>query len=233
MTESSTPATELTSQYLAQVVGDLDRNTKEQERIRAEISALQEQLLALQHDHTVLLNMQRALGADAPTLPTQPAPTEDAAAPASPSAPKRKRAKPATESGTGKPAGSKKATTAKVAGTTAKKAAAKKPKTEPKAEQPIAKTEASKSAQPTLVELIRRHLGEQTEPRSAAEISTALGKAHPERGIKTTVVRTTLEGLVARSQAHRTKQGTSVFYTAPDAPEPAAPSAAETQSAGD
>ncbi|NGO46148.1 hypothetical protein [Streptomyces ureilyticus] len=228
MTESTTPATELTSQYLAQVVGDLDRNTKEQERIRAEISALQEQLLALQHDHTVLLSMQRALGAEAPTLPTQPAAPEDAAAPTSPSTPKRKRAKTTTESGTGKQAGPKKATTAQGGKTAAKKAAAKKPKTEPKA-----KAEASKSAQPTLVELIRRHLGEQSEPRSAAEVATALGKAHPERGIKTTVVRTTLEGLVARSQAHRTKQGTSVFYTAPDSPEPAAPAAAETQSAGD
>ena len=228
MTESTTPATELTSQYLAQVVGDLDRNTKEQERIRAEISALQEQLLALQHDHTVLLNMQRALGAEAPTVPTQPAAPEDAAAPTSPSTPKRKRAKTTTESGTGKQAGPKRATAAPGGKTAVKKAAAKKPKTEPKA-----KDEASKSAQPTLVELIRRHLGEQSEPRSAAEVATALGQAHPERGIKTTVVRTTLEGLVARSQAHRTKQGTSVFYTAPDSPEPAAPPAAETQSAGD
>ncbi|WP_329238159.1 hypothetical protein [Streptomyces canus] len=35
-------------------------------------------------------------------------------------------------------------------------------------------------------------------------------------------MRTTLEGLVARNQAQRTKQGTSVFYTSPDASEPAA-----------
>lgn len=75
---------------------------------------------------------------------------------------------------------------------------------------------------PTLVELVRAHLAEQKEPRSAAEISTALGRQHPERTIKATVVRTTLEGLVARNQAQRTKQGTSVFYTSPDASEPAA-----------
>lgn len=34
-------------------------------------------------------------------------------------------------------------------------------------------------------------------------------------------MRTTLEGLVAKNQAQRTKQGRSVFYTTPDA-EPAA-----------
>ncbi|GAA2623104.1 hypothetical protein [Streptomyces vastus] len=229
MTQSTPPATELTSQYLAQVVGDLDRNTKEQERIRAEISALQEQLLALQHDHTVLVNMQQALGSEAPT---QPAPPEDATAPATPSTPRRKSPKAATESGPGKRAGTKKDPTAQGGTTAAKKAAAKKPKAQPKVE-PIAKAEASKSAQPTLVELIRRHLGEQSEPRSAAEIASALGQAHPERRIKTTVVRTSLEGLVAKSQAHRTKQGSSVFYTAPEAPEPTAPPRTETQSAED
>ncbi|MGW5251275.1 hypothetical protein ACWEQN_47860 [Streptomyces sp. NPDC004129] len=33
------------------------------------------------------------------------------------------------------------------------------------------------------------------------------------------MVRTTLEGLVAKNQAKRTKQGASVFYTAPDTAE--------------
>ncbi|WP_406117706.1 hypothetical protein [Streptomyces sp. NBC_00989] len=102
--------------------------------------------------------------------------------------------------------------------TTAKKPAARKPL--PKA--------GTTAARPTLVELIRRHLTEQNEPRSAAEISTALSQAHPERGIKTKVVRVTLEGLVAKSQAQRTKQGAAVFYTAPTAPEPTtAPQAEE------
>ncbi len=65
---------------------------------------------------------------------------------------------------------------------------------------------------------MRAHLAEQSEPRSAAEVATALGRANTGRSIKTTVVRTTLEGLVARNQAQRTKQGTSVYYTAADAP---------------
>ena len=35
-------------------------------------------------------------------------------------------------------------------------------------------------------------------------------------------MRTTLEGLVAKSNAQRVKQGSSVYYTGPDAPEQAA-----------
>jgi hypothetical protein len=66
--------------------------------------------------------------------------------------------------------------------------------------------------QPTLVALIRDYLAEQSEPCSAAEVATALSEAHPDRVIKTTVVRTTLEGLVAKSSARRIKQGHSVFY---------------------
>jgi hypothetical protein len=66
--------TELTSHYTAQVAGDLERNAKEQDRIGAEIDALQEQLRFLQHDHTVLTNMQKALGAT--DTVTQPAPGE-------------------------------------------------------------------------------------------------------------------------------------------------------------
>lgn len=62
MTEIQAHTTGLTSQYIAQVTGDLERNVKEQERISAEIEALQEQLGALQHDHSVLVSMREALG---------------------------------------------------------------------------------------------------------------------------------------------------------------------------
>ncbi|MFI2410737.1 hypothetical protein [Streptomyces sp. NPDC018947] len=95
------------------------------------------------------------------------------------------------------------------------------------------KTAAKKApAQPTLVELVRGHLGEQKEPRSAAEVAAALGQAHPERPVKTTVVRTTLEGLVARNQAQRSKQGTSVYYTASEAPAQQPAAAAQPTSSG-
>ena len=200
MPETTTPATELTSQYAAQVTGDLERNVKEQERITADIASLQQQLAALQHDHAVLVNMRQALGIT--EAPAEPAATSESATVPSP----RKKASAARS---GKQRAAKSAAAPQ-------KAAAKKP---------AAKAEgATTAAQPTLVELIRRHLAESKEP----EISTALGQAHPERQITTKVVRVTLEGLVAKSQAERSKQGRSVFYTAP-APEPAGGPEAEAQ----
>lgn len=189
----TTTATELTSQYISQVTSDLERNVKEQERISAEIASLQEQFAALQHDHTVLVNMQQALG-------VTPAPAEAEAESQSAAVPSPRR-----KAGTA-PDGKQKA---RKSTTERGKAAAGKPAAKAAG--------ATKTTAPTLVELIRRHLLGQKEPRSAAEISAALGQAHPERQITTKVVRVTLEGLVAKSQAERTKQGKSVFYTAPAA----------------
>ncbi|MGV9566747.1 hypothetical protein [Streptomyces sp. NPDC003480] len=202
MSETTTAATDLTSQYAAQVTDDLERNVKEQERVSAEIAALQQQLAALQHDHVVLVNMQQALGLTPPPAASA-APSDRATVPAP-------RGKPAATTGTDKQTKPKKSAPAR-GRTTAGKSAAKKP-----ARKPAAQPTQGKPAEPTLVELVRRHLTSQSEPRSAAEIATALGQVHPERGVKTTVIRTTLEGLVARNQAQRAKQGTSVFYTAPD-----------------
>ncbi|MFF2852015.1 hypothetical protein ACFVT5_37645 [Streptomyces sp. NPDC058001] len=196
MSETQTRTTELTSQYAAQVTGDLERNTKEQERIGRDIEALQEQLRALGHDHTVLVNMQEALGG------ASPATAQDTTA--APSVPHQAAA------------GSKRVRAKRPAGTSAKEAASRKP-----AAKASSAKAATSAAKPTLVELIRGHLEQQSEPRSAAEVTAALTLAHPDRSVKTTVVRTTLEGLVARSHAHRTKQGSSVFYTAPAASTPA------------
>jgi hypothetical protein len=218
MPESTTATTELTSQYAAQVTSDLERNAKEQERISADIAALQEQLAALQHDHSVLVNVQQVLG-------VAPASIQPAAAPDNTTVP-APREKASTEPATGKWTRPKKAANAEDR-TVAKKSASKKTTA---GKKPAGNAAAAKADQPTLVELIRHHLTEQSDPRSAAEVATALDTAHPERGIKTTVVRTTLENLVAKSQAQRTKQGASVFYTAPNAAEqPAAPVAGEAQ----
>ncbi|MEU5523338.1 hypothetical protein ABZ759_22460 [Streptomyces sp. NPDC047860] len=216
MSDNSTAATDLTSQYTAQVAGDLERNLKEQERVTAEIAALQEQLTVLQHDHTVLVHMQQALGlAPAPAAPAaapepEPEPAEAAADETAPGAatvpaPRRRgSAKPGAE----KPKRTKKAAARTTPGKQARKPSAAKAA---RSASPSAGTDG-----PKLVELVRRHLSEQSEPRSAAEVTAALRTAHPERTIRTTVVRSTLEGLVARNRAQRTKQGSSVFYTAPD-----------------
>jgi cell division septum initiation protein DivIVA len=226
MTENTTVSSNLASQYAAQVTTDLERNVKEQERVSAEIEALQEQLAGLQRDHAVLTNMQQALGLSAALAETAPA----AEAPVVP-APRKKTASSAKKA----TATTKKATaTTKKAPATTKKAAASGKAKQPRAKKTTAtaapgkgksgdetarksSATATKTAdQPTLVDLVRGHLGEVSEPRSAAEVASALGQVHPDRDIKTTVVRTTLEGLVAKGQAQRTKQGNSVFYTAPD-----------------
>ncbi|MFJ8810875.1 hypothetical protein [Streptomyces sp. NPDC102490] len=262
-------ATELASQYSVQVTDDLERNVKEQERVSAEITALQQQLAALQHDHALLVNMQQALGI---TAPPQSAPAPQPAAAAEPATVPAPRGGAAARSGAGKSTRSKKATTAskraaatktgakpaskpaakkatKPAATTATETADKAPaktpakataakasdktpaktaETKPAAKtatksagKPAAKKAAARDAgRPTLVELVREHLAGQREPRSAAEVTTALSEAHSGRTVKTTVVRTTLEGLVAKNQAQRTKQGTSVYYTATEAAAP-------------
>ncbi|MGW4564216.1 hypothetical protein ACWEN3_17975 [Streptomyces sp. NPDC004561] len=189
---------DLASQYSAQVSSDLENNVKEQDRLREEISALETQLAVLLRDHSVLVNVQQALGG--PAAPAQPAAGADSAA----SSPRKRAAKSAAD----KPARARKSRTG-TAPATAKKAAAKNPKST---------DTAAKAPKPTLVELVRNHIAGQSEPRSAAEVTTALGKAHPERVTKATVVRTTLEGLVAKNLAQRTKQGSSVFYASSDAP---------------
>ncbi|MFD5739479.1 hypothetical protein ACFXJM_33010 [Streptomyces massasporeus] len=226
MSETTTPATELASQYIAQVTGDLDANVKEQERVSAEIASLQEQLAALQRDHGVLVSMHQALGIT--THPTESA--SDSAGAVVPS-PRRKKdgaaagGKQKARKSTAAPA--KRAARKSAAKTTgsAKTAATGTSAGTTKAAGTAKKAGSAKSAEPTLVELIRRHLAAQKEPRSAAEISTALGQAHPHRDIAAKVVRVTLEGLVAKSQAERSKQGRSVFYTAPAAQSAAAPEA--------
>ncbi|GGW70656.1 hypothetical protein GCM10010503_54900 [Streptomyces lucensis JCM 4490] len=193
MPENTTPVTELTSHYVNQVAGDLEQNLKEQERITAEITALQEQLATLQKDHTILVSMQQALGvtaskgtAVAPDSPVVPAP----------------RKKPTAEPGKHRTGKAEPGARPRARKRSAKRTAG-----------PAAAKAAAGAAQPTLVELVRDHLAQQSEPRSAAEVAEALGKAHPERAFQTKVVRTALESLVARNGAQRTKQGTSVFYT--------------------
>ncbi|MEV6840157.1 hypothetical protein AB0N17_37655 [Streptomyces sp. NPDC051133] len=199
MPESTASVSELASQYIAQVSSDLERNIKEQDRLREEISALETQLAALRRDHAVLTNVQQAL--DGPAAPTEPVAGVDGTAPS----PRKPAARPAA----GKQARARKSPTGP-GRTAARKPAAKHTK------KPDA---AAKTAKPTLVDLVRSHLAQQSEPRSAAEVTTALAEAYPERGTKAAVVRTTLEGLVAKNLAQRTKQGSSVFYTTSDAPQ--------------
>ncbi|MFE0525836.1 hypothetical protein [Streptomyces sp. NPDC058954] len=199
MSETTTNTTELTSQYSTQVAGDLERNLKEQERVQGEIEALQATLSALQQDQTVLVNIQQALGV--PAAPVEPELKPEAVA-AVPAPRKRKTA--------AAPAAGKQARAGKSSAPARKRAGKKTAAASPAAQSPSTK----------LVDLVRDHLAGLNEPRSAAEIATSLEQQHPERDFKAKIVRLTLEGLVAKNQAQRTKQGRSVFYTTPENAEP-------------
>ncbi|MFC9614115.1 hypothetical protein [Streptomyces sp. NPDC056938] len=208
MTDHAVTVTSVTSQYATQVAQDLELNAKEQERIGAELSALQAQLVVLQDDQSVLHRIHKTLGSRPASAPSTPEPStsvpQQASGKNTPARPAP--SKTATKTAAKTPAPSK--TAAKTPSAKKTTAQAKKDKTQ--AAEPKA---ATASAQPTLITLIRTHLDQQKEPRSAAEVTSALAKAHPQRTIKSTVVRTTLENLVAKSQAHRSKQGASVLYT--------------------
>lgn len=193
MPEVQLEAAGVQGQYAAQVASDLEANRKEHERITTEVAALQEQLQRLEHDQSLLVRVQEALG------------TAGTAAPG----PKKKTSRQ-------RPAPKPQRNTNTTGGTRKKTSAAKS--------TPVPKVPAARSGGPTLVELIRDHLNQHSEPRSAAEITSALTKAYPDRTIKTTVVRTTVEGLVAKGRAQRSKQGSSVFYvSATPAEQPSAP----------
>nr|WP_272919914.1 hypothetical protein [Streptomyces sp. SID4948] len=191
----------------------MERTTKERERIAADLAALQEQLATLEQDHALLVGVHETLaGAIPAATPAAAQDTETAAVPAAvpaavatagptdvpPAAVPRAR-KPTTARRAPKPAtGSTKTATGaatKDAGNTATGG-------------------SSSAAAPTLVELVTADLADHSEPRSASEITTALTHAHPGRKMQTTVVRNTLEALVAKGQSLRSKQGRSVYYSA-------------------
>ncbi|MFI6345819.1 hypothetical protein [Streptomyces sp. NPDC050560] len=233
MSDDVSEQTGLKNQYSSQVAADLQNNTAEQERIGSEITALQGRLQELERDHSLLETVQSALGDTASAPAATPA-----AAPAATAAPRSaklpKARKPSSASATAKPAARSKAAekgakdtakpAAKDAGTAkaspakdAKAAPAKSAKGGAKkaAPKPVAaKKAAPAAAAPTLRDLVSEQLTSAAEPRSAAEVTSALATLHPDRKASATVVRNTLEALVAKGRAHRSKQQKSVFYSA-------------------
>ncbi|MFJ9174801.1 hypothetical protein [Streptomyces sp. NPDC102360] len=221
----TTPQTELKSRYADRIRDDIAQNEGELKRISEEISSLQAELGTLEENRTLLESMLNSLGSgDLPPLPA-PAP-EKAVGKAAGKLPRQK----SRETTAAKPAQAKKAT----AGTPAKAAKPAKPAKAAATTKPAApaaeKTEPQGS---TLVELIVSQLGSETSPRSAAEITSTLQKKHPKREFSTKVVRNTLEALVAKARAERTRQQRSVFYVALPAPGAPAKGATDTKAGQD
>ncbi|CDR17983.1 hypothetical protein [Streptomyces iranensis] len=195
---TSADNTSLKTQYTAQITADLERNAAEHERLSADIATMQGQLSALENNRALLLSMRQTLDTEA----TGDAPDDtgvsglqNGSSPTRKSAPlsaRKPKKKPDTTSGKRK-----------------------------EAESGRSRTKRAREGVPTLGDLLRDDLTQHGEPRSAAEITAALTQVLPDREIKATVVRSTLESLVAKGQAHRTKQQRSVYYSAA-APEAAA-----------
>lgn len=243
MSKSSDDDKTLKSDYAARVTADLEHNASEQARITSELESLQNQLRRLEEDRVLLQGIERALAAEAEkaaetgvtTGADQPA---EEAAPAATS--KGAKARSATRNAakdTAAKAARPKATTAKSA--TGKVPRMRKPKTsqetavKPRKKSVAAKGgakaskngsgQSSSAGKSTLKDLIAGQLAEANEPRSAAELTKTLAEHDPGRRVSPTVVRNTLESLVAKGQALRTKQQRSVFYSPAD-PAPAAES---------
>ncbi|MFD9872184.1 hypothetical protein ACFXI8_28705 [Streptomyces niveus] len=191
-----TEFTSVQSQYEAQVAADLENNTAERKRLRDEIEALQAKLETLEHDHTLLLGVQRVFADGSGAASARSAKVPGARAPKRPAKPS---AGPAQRSS--KPSASSK---------TSPKTSAK---ARTRAKAPAKPATGAAGKQPSLAQLVSTLLAAHGEPRSAAEISAELAADHPARNSNINVVRNALELLVAKSQAHRAKQKKSVFYT--------------------
>ncbi|WP_308343623.1 hypothetical protein [Streptomyces sp. MK37H] len=196
--DTSADNTNLKSQYAAQINTDLERNSADHERLSAEITALQQQLLVLEKNRALLLGMRQSLGDEATgDVPenTDVSGSDDGASGARKSADRSTTDNPKKKTDT---------TSGKRKGTESGRSRTKR---------------VREAGVPTLRDLIRDDLAQHAEPRSAAEVTAALTQALPDREVKATVVRSTLESLVAKGEAHRTKQQRSVFYSvaAPDA----------------
>ncbi|MEU9240401.1 BlaI/MecI/CopY family transcriptional regulator [Streptomyces sp. NPDC048385] len=192
---SESPGTELASEYSARIAQDLELNAEKQDRLATEIAALEEQLRAVRENRVVLERLQQAL-------------TPQATAPASGSA-------MASSSGTDGPAEATDAVAAAVPHQRTESAAKRRASAKPSPAQ----------TKPSLVEAVHTYLAQQREPVSVTDVAEAIRAAQPGRAIKTTVIRTTLENLVAKNRARRTKQGRAVSYTLKASREPQAPEA--------
>ncbi|MFF7816114.1 hypothetical protein ACFZCF_29965 [Streptomyces sp. NPDC007945] len=226
--------TPIQHRYAQQYADDLAANRKEQGDVTAQIAGLQERLEQLKAEESWLTRAQgslpgapevqpAAVGAEAPSATTAGqadtfAPVEPAAeAPQSVPQPRQERSVKAErpERAARKTAAAKAPRKA-----TAKKTASKKPRPE-KAPVPSAASTATdavtvveKSGPPLWRLALAILLKTPGQPCVAREVHDQLAQDHPDRATSIQTVRNSLETLVAKSLAERSKQQGSVMYTA-------------------
>ncbi|MDX3324063.1 MULTISPECIES: hypothetical protein [Streptomyces] len=184
----NTPTSGISADYAQRITDDLAANRSEQDRARAELTRLQDELIQLEEGEQILVKMQEVLGVAAPAASRSKTVKAAATVPAARS-PKAKKASP-------------------------KAGSTPKPRARTDRQKPTGATgTAKKSGEPTWRELVTGYLADQREPKSAAEVAAALTEAHPQRTTQVTVVRNTLEQGVAHGLLERSKQGRSVYYS--------------------
>ncbi|MFD4030695.1 hypothetical protein ACFWVP_09185 [Streptomyces sp. NPDC058637] len=181
----NTPPADISANYAQRISDDLSANRGEQERVRAELDRLQDELISLETGEQVLVKMREVLDSSASA-----APTSSKTAVSVPSA-RRRKAKPSLR----KAAGGTVAPSPNSPDTNDTNDTRKEP------------------GRPTWRELVTEYLSGQREPKSSTEVTAALTEAYPQRQVQVTVVRNTLEQGVAHGLMERHRQGRSVFYS--------------------
>ncbi|MET9532418.1 MULTISPECIES: hypothetical protein [unclassified Streptomyces] len=180
------------AEYAQKVQDDLVANQSEQDRVRAELARLQEELVQLEESGQVLAKMQDILGAF--SVPSAKPGKKPAKVPAA----RRPKSKTA-------------------AAKTPKTGRSSKTEAEParRGKAPAKKAAPAQGVSgPTWIELVSSYLADQSEPKSSTEVAAGVAEAYPQRGVQVVVVRNALEQGVARSLIERSKQGRSVYYQA-------------------
>ncbi|MET9878572.1 hypothetical protein ABZZ36_28645 [Actinacidiphila glaucinigra] len=195
---ASPPADDSTIQqeYAHRIEDDLARNTAARSEAHDAIQRWQGHLAKLEHEANWLVNLRSTLTGQPASPATGAGATQSevgsAEANAQPQgvpAPRAARGKAGGRGGRGKTA----------AGAARGKAAG-----------------AAKG--PTLGAVIHERLLQHKQPRTAAEVTSDLAEALPDRSVGTPVVRGTLEQLVAKGRISRSRQGRTVYYTADTSP---------------
>ncbi|MFJ2478394.1 hypothetical protein ACIOWI_36600 [Streptomyces sp. NPDC087659] len=200
--------TSILDRYAVQIADDLQRNQEERETVRSQIADLQTRRKQLEVECEWLSTMRDALAGSIPALDEEPSAAPEAkarslreilAAMKSAEAGPHAFLQSLQEKGWGDTP-----TSDQQSGT---------PQFQP-FDEVISRNAPTKRRGPYLHELVYSLLTR--EPQTVSELTRELLQAHPERrGTKTQVVRNTLENLVAKSLAVRTKRATAVFYTMP------------------
>ncbi|MEU5415113.1 hypothetical protein [Streptomyces clavifer] len=186
MSENTSTST-ISADYAQRITDDLAANRSEQDRARAELTRLQDALVQLETGEQILVKMQEVLGGGSTKPVVRKSKDRKVAAVPAARSPKSRTASPK---------------------------GGRKQKAQADQGAPADGGAATKGAgDPTWRELVTGYLTTQREPKSAAEVTSALTESHPQRKTQVAVVRNTLEQGVAHGLLERSKQGRSVYYS--------------------